>query len=350
MSAVFTGLSGGVDSAVSAALLKNQGYNVVGAFIKIWQPEFIECTWREDRLEAMRVAATLGIPFQEIDLSESYKQNVVEDMIKGYAKGITPNPDVLCNRHIKFGDFAAWAYKEGADKIATGHYARISEHKGRHSLLRGADSKKDQSYFLYSVEESTLARTLFPVGGMTKSEVRALARRSELPVAERPDSQGLCFVGDVTIPDFLSRFLPIASGPIIDMKGNVVGTHDGAALYTIGQRHGLSVRTTDPHGPIYYVVDIDTSSNTLRVSDDRAPAEKKTVELQDVHWIGEVPHTSFEAEVEARYREVPFRAQIEITKKHVRVDFAEPHIVARGQSLVIYIGERVLGGGIMSRF
>src|SRR3989344_4170581 len=237
MKRVFVGLSGGVDSAVSAALLKSKGYDVVGAFIKIWQPEFIECTWREDRLDAMRVAIVLG------------------------------------NHYIKFGDFLDWAESEGADRIATGHYARIQENNDLRSryLLRGRDVAKDQSYFLYALSEDVLARTLFPIGGMTKPEVRAKARHFNLPNAERSDSQGLCFVGEVSMKDFLARFISVESGPVLDMKGRIIGEHEGAALYTIGQRHGFKTEKGES-GVQYYVVSIHTKTNRLRVSTRREHA------------------------------------------------------------------------------
>ena len=196
MNKVFVGLSGGVDSAVSAALLKEAGYEVTGVFIKIWQPEFIECTWKDDRLDAMRVCAALDIPFRELDLSEQYKKEVVEKMVADYARGVTPNPDVLCNAEIKFGAFAAWAKREGAASIATGHYAQKKDAVGHFELLRAHDTAKDQSYFLYRLTQADLSRALFPIGGMEKSEVRAQAKRFKLPVADKPDSQGLCFVGE----------------------------------------------------------------------------------------------------------------------------------------------------------
>ena len=346
MKTVFVGLSGGVDSAVSAALLKEAGHTVVGAFIKIWQPEFIECTWKEDRLDAMRVAAALNIPFMEIDLSESYKKNVIEDMLKGYAGGITPNPDILCNTYIKFGDFANWAFENGAEMVATGHYARVEERNGTRALLRGSDSDKDQSYFLYRIEPSILMRTLFPLGNLHKGDVRALARTFNLPNAERPDSQGLCFVGHITMKDFLRRFISVESGSVVDMKGAVIGSHEGAALYTIGQRHGFTVHATS--GRTHYVVDVDIAANTLHVSEERADAEKGTVDIEAMHWLGETPASPFEAEVQTRYREKPVRAGMEQMKEGLRATLAEPHLVSPGQSAVLYDGERVLGGGIIT--
>lgn len=343
MSTVFVGLSGGVDSAVSAALLKQQGHSVVGAFIKIWQPEFTECTWREDRLDAMRVAAHLDIAFREIDLSEEYKGEVVEGMIADYARGVTPNPDVLCNRSIKFGHFANWAREEGADMIATGHYARIMvDLVGRPwHLQRGIDTNKDQSYFLYRLTQSDLAHTLFPVGGIPKSEVRALAKRFKLPVAEKHDSQGLCFVGDVSLPEFLARYIPLRTGPVVDRAGVVIGEHQGTALYTIGQRHGFTVNAVEPH----YIIGIDPKNNTVRASPHKEDAARYSVSLTDVHWIGTTPTLPLEVEVQARYREEPVAARLFTDD---RVEFSQPHIATPGQSLVVYQGERCLGGGVIS--
>lgn len=352
MQTVFVGLSGGVDSAVSAALLKEQGYNVVGAFIKIWQPEFTECTWKEDRLDAMRVCVALGISYKEIDLSEEYKKNVVEEMIAEYAKGITPNPDVLCNRHIKFGPLWNWAKENGADLLATGHYAQTgscldlrSPDIEKPTLLRGIDAGKDQSYFLYQLNESDLSHVLFPVGGMKKTEVRAKAQVLDLPVARKSDSQGLCFVGEVSIKDFLKRFIPVEVGPVLDMKGNKIGEHEGAALYTVGQRHGFSA-----HGDVpYYVVAVEAASNTLRVSKHREDAARSKVILTDVHWVGSIPSFPFTVDVQARYHETPVRAEISKLNEKIHVKFSEPHIAAPGQSLVIYDGECCLGGGVISR-
>ena len=347
MRKVFVGLSGGVDSAVSAALLKEGGHDVVGAFIKIWQPEFIECTWREDRLDAMRVAAALGIPFREIDLSEEYKKEVVDSMVADYKRGITPNPDVLCNRSIKFGHFLRWALAEGADYIATGHYANIQYERLTKSFIlkRGIDATKDQSYFLYQLEQNDLSHTLFPVGEFTKSQVRAQARRFGLPVATKPDSQGLCFVGDVSMRDFLARFIEVEPGAVVDIDGKEIGQHEGAALYTIGQRHGFTVRgSSTGHAP-YFVTAIDVSRNLVKVSHERADATRKEVTIENMHWVGRTPSMPFPANVQARYRETPVGANVKGTGASVVVNFSQPHIAAPGQSLVIYDEEHCLGGG-----
>ncbi len=346
MRKVFVGLSGGVDSAVSAALLKKQGYEVVGCFIKIWQPEFIECTWREDRLDAMRVAASLSIPFREIDLSDEYKREVVDTMARDYAHGITPNPDVLCNEKIKFGSFAQWAYASGADMIATGHYARIrtnNDLRNRYILERAKDVSKDQSYFLYRLNQGDLARVLFPVGGYSKSRVRSLAKSFNLPVADKPDSQGLCFVGDVSLQEFLARFIPLTSGAVLNMKGEVIGEHNGAALYTIGQRHGYTVHKSTSTGA-HYVVSVDTKHNTVTVSENRSDAERKIAYLEHVHWIGHISKFPLATSVQARYRETTGTATIQEENGRIVVRTKEPHIFSPGQSLDIYKADTCLGG------
>ncbi len=353
MKKVFVGLSGGVDSAVSAALLKEQGFDVVGVFIKIWQPEFTECTWARDRLDAMRVCVALGIPFREIDLSREYKQEVVKRMINEYSLGITPNPDVLCNGRIKFGSFLKFAERKGADWIATGHYARIAQVKSQKpkakslELLRGKDRGKDQSYFLYLLNQDDLARTLFPVGGLEKREVRELARKFNLPVAEKSDSQGLCFVGEVSMKDFLSRFIQLKKGAVLNIEGAVIGVHDGAPLYTIGQRHGFSVKQKNGNREPYYVAKIDARANTITVTTRLEDAMRTSATLNDVHWISESPSLPAEAMTQSRYRETPIKSSIVKNGERIIVSFSEPHIASPGQSLVIYDGDRCLGGGII---
>lgn len=343
MSTVYVGLSGGVDSAVSAALLKEQGYNVVGAFIKIWRPEFIDCPWQRDRIDAMRVCAALEIPFKEIDLSDKYKKTVIDDMIANYARGITPNPDVLCNRHIKFGAFAKWAFAQGADFVATGHYAQTSCQGDTLTLKRGKDINKDQSYFLWQLTEADLKRVLFPVGGYTKPEVRKLAQKFNLPVAAKKDSQGLCFVGDVTMRDFLAHYLPLERGSVLDEQGKVVGEHDGAALYTLGERHGFRISSKSAHETPHFVTAIDTGRNTITVSPDTSKAARTSVKLIDSNWFS-LPTASARYAAQARYRETPVACTIEGNT----VIFEKPHLAPPGQSLVIYDGDKVIGGGIIA--
>lgn len=344
MKKVFVGLSGGVDSAVSAALLKERGYEVTGVFIKIWQPEFIECSWREDRLDAMRVAATLGIPFSEIDLSDAYKKEVVERMVASYQGGVTPNPDVLCNTMIKFGAFMQWALGEGADMVATGHYAQAQSGK----LLRGKDETKDQSYFLHELSSTQLEQIIFPIGALEKSVVRRKAAAFNLPVAQKPDSQGLCFVGDITLPDFLSHYMGLSPGAVLDERGAPIGAHDGAMRYTIGQRHGFrlfAARGAVPH----FVVNSDAAHNTITVSPNRHAGDASAVEIQHMHWIDKQPSLEREYLVQTRYREAPVRAVLTLEADALRCTFREPHLASPGQSLVVYAGDECLGGGAISR-
>ncbi len=341
---VYVGLSGGVDSAVSAALLKERGQSVVGVFIKIWQPEFTECTWREDRLDAMRVCAALDIPFRELDLSEEYKKDVVDAMVRDYGKGLTPNPDVLCNRVVKFGAFAAWARSQGAGAIATGHYAQKKDEGGHVELARAHDAAKDQSYFLYTLKQTDLIRATFPVGELLKEEVRKEAIRLDLPVARKPDSQGLCFVGEVSMRDFLARYLPIAPGPVRTRAGKVIGEHEGAALYTIGQRHGFSTGGVAPH----FVVGVDVAKNIVFVSPRREDAARASVVLEQVSWVYREPRSDQALLAQARYHEVPVGAKVAKKGEHYVVTFDTPHIAAPGQSLVVYDGDVCLGGGTIT--
>lgn len=340
MSRIFVGLSGGVDSAVSAALLQKEGHEVVGAFIKIWRPEFIECTWREDRISAMRVTAHLGIPFTEVDLSEEYKEAVIDETVAAYESGITPNPDVLCNRSIKFGAFREWALREGADYIATGHYAEVSHENGTR-LFRGKDPSKDQSYFLCHVVAEDLANALFPIGHLEKSEVRSIARELNLPNAARPDSQGLCFIGGIDMKEFLSALIPMKAGTVLNVNGEPIGVHDGAALYTPGQRHGFLLRKEKkPH----YVTRTDVSANTITVSIERDDACRTQIPVHHANWIGE-PRSEIGAQV--RYRERAHECTLTQAEGVLIATFREPVLAAPGQSIAFYNGNELLGGGII---
>ncbi len=354
---VFVGLSGGVDSAVSAALLAKEGYDVTGVFIRIALPGY-PCKTGEDKIEAMRVAAHLEIPFLELDLSKEYKEEVFANTIGEYKKGRTPNPDALCNRQIKFGAFYDFARAHEAEYIATGHYARVvlqnsplrrdkqapdSSAESFVSLLSGTDTEKDQSYFLWAVPQEVLARTLFPVGGLHKKEVRALAEKFCLPNAQRRDSQGLCFLGDISIEDMLQKELAPKPGEVLDEKGQVVGSHEGAMLYTLGQRHGFTLFAQSPQTPSHFVIGKDIGRNTITVSTERFPGGARTtkIRLREVNWIGTAPA----GEVSARYR---YRQKLVAAKiEGDVVMLAEPHWVPEGQSLVLYQGERCLGGGVV---
>lgn len=337
---VFVGLSGGVDSAVCAALLKEEGYEVTGVFIRI-ALEGYPCSAGEDKISAMRVAAHLGIPFLSVDFSEQYKNEVFRTAVSEFSRGLTPNPDTLCNQKIKFGHFWEFARSRGADHIATGHYAQTKNGM----LFAGADSEKDQSYFLWMVPEATLKRTLFPVGGLIKREVRALAQKFNLPNAARPDSQGLCFLGDITIEEMLQKELQPTPGNILDENGAVVGQHQGAALYTLGQRHGFTLAAQSPETPPHFVVGKNLAANEVTVSARRYPQEKsKTkIKLREVNWVGACPSGAYHARF--RYRGALIPAELEAEKNEVTLD--EAQYVPEGQSLVLY--EMPLGAGAAMR-
>jgi tRNA-specific 2-thiouridylase len=366
---VYVGMSGGVDSSVSAALLKEQGFNVTGVFIKVWSPDWMECTWKEDRLDAMRVAAKLDIPFKTIDLEAEYKKEVVDYMISEYKIGRTPNPDVMCNRFVKFGGFFDWAINDGADYVATGHYAQVrefpisnfqfpnSENQNlkpeTYCMLSGLDQNKDQSYFLWTLTQRELSKTLFPVGGFEKSKVRELARKFELPTAEKKDSQGLCFIGKVDIEDFLSHYVDKKKGKVIDVDGNVIGEHDGALFFTLGKRHGFTITKKTSDDAPYYVIAKDLEKNTITVShkslEGHLSIEKKDIDIASTNWISSEPVLG--KKYTARIRHLGDLEKCTLSmlgSMQARFVFDNPLIVASGQSVVVYDGEMCVGGGIVS--
>ncbi len=338
---VYVGMSGGVDSSVTAALLQQQGYDVTGVYMKNWSrdlPGFV-CPWQEDYQDAKRVAVQLGLDFKMYDFETQYRQKVVDYMVAEYRAGRTPNPDIMCNQEVKFKLFLETALADGADLIATGHYARIQD--GR--LLAGLDPAKDQSYFLYRVTEEALKKSLMPIGELTKPEVRKLAKKLGLATADKKDSQGICFVGKVGIKEFLLNELgPQPPGPIVDQTGKQIGEHDGAIFYTIGQRHGLNVGGGLP----YYVARKDMAANTIYVTTD---LDDKTLwtgetELEAPHWINQPPASAKNYKARLRYRG-PLVA-CTINDKKLRLEESQRGLAA-GQSAVIYDGDRVLGGGII---
>lgn len=345
---VFFGLSGGVDSAVSAALLQQQGYEVTGVFIRIVIPGY-PCTAGADKIEAMRVAAHLDIPFLELDLSKEYGKQVFRPSIGEFKEGKTPNPDVLCNREIKFGKFFEFARSCGADLIATGHYARLVSEK----LFTGADSEKDQSYFLWAVPETVLRYTLFPVGNLKKTHVRALARRFGLPNAARKDSQGLCFLGPISMQDMLTHELSPKPGNVLDEAGVIIGSHQGTLLYTLGERHGFVLFAQTPEMPPHFVIAKDIAQNTITVSTSRFPrdASKTRIMLRDCNWIGVVPSRRYQARFRYRQTLIPAeldRSDFRGSQTCPTITLLEPHYVPMGQSLVLYDSTRCLGGGIVA--
>lgn len=343
---VFVGMSGGVDSSVTAALLKEQGYDVTGVYMKNWSqdlPGFV-CPWKEDYQDAKRVAVQLGIPFKMYDFEKEYRERVVDYMIDGYRQGLTPNPDIMCNQEVKFRLFLDTARSEGADFIATGHYARI--HDGQ--LLTGLDSNKDQSYFLYRATEDALRHSLMPVGELTKPHVRELAHKYRLYTADKKDSQGICFVGKVGIREFLEQFVETTPGKIIDQHGVVIGEHDGALFYTIGQRHGLDVGGGLP----YYVVGKDMDKNEVYVTTDLQDERlwRREIQLTALHWINEPPVEGETYMLRTRYRAELVGVESFTVADDGTYTFVlggDVRAITPGQSAVLYQDNRVVGGGIV---
>jgi tRNA-specific 2-thiouridylase len=354
MAKVLVGLSGGVDSAVAAALLVEQGHEVAAGYMKNWiNDEGIpgECPWEQDIEDARAVARKLGIEFRVIDLIDSYRDRIVHYLIEGYRSGITPNPDVWCNREMKFGIFLDYALAQGFEFVATGHYARkrtLSD--GAPAILRGADPNKDQSYFLALMTREQVAHAMFPTGEMLKPEVREVARRFNLPVAEKKDSQGICFLGQVKMSDFLRHYLPDSPGEIVDAGGKVLGEHRGLHLYTLGQRKGHGV-ASPRDGMAYVVVGKDPEKNRLIVGWDTADAvglytRECTVGMLSA--INEPLETKRLVEAQPRYRAKAEPALIEpIDGGRVRLRFRHPQrAIAPGQICAFYDGGRLLGGGV----
>lgn len=393
---VVVGLSGGVDSSVAAQLLLNQGYEVIGLFMKNWHDDSVtisdECPWLEDSNDALLVAEKLGIPFQTVDLSEEYKERIVNYMFKEYEAGRTPNPDVLCNREIKFDIFLKIALELGADFVATGHYCRKEtlevDGKQVHRLLAGKDPNKDQSYFLCQLSQEQLSKALFPIGELLKSEVRKIAAEHELVTAEKKDSQGLCFIGKVRLPDFLQQQLKPKKGliyeidathsvynnPISDKQGEdlwreeatsirytpqmgkKVGEHDGAHFFTIGQRKGLNVGGTKE--PLF-IIDTDVKENIIYTGqgNQHPGLYRKTLLVQpdDIHWVREDLRLKngeqMEVQARIRYRQPLVHAVLHQTNSGLFVRFEAPQsAITEGQFVAWYQGEELLGSGVISKF
>ncbi|MFA6446477.1 MAG: tRNA 2-thiouridine(34) synthase MnmA [Candidatus Paceibacterota bacterium] len=369
---VFVGMSGGVDSSVSAYLLKKAGYDVTGVFIKVWQPDFIECTWKEDRLDAMRVAAQLDIPFITFSAEAEYKKHVVDYMIGEYMVGRTPNPDVMCNKYVKFGAFFDFAMKNGADFVATGHYAR----KGKDSrdrtqdsrknekypeskimnresanLLISTDPDKDQSYFLYQITQKQLSKTLLPIGHLNKGDVRKIAKKAKLFTADKKDSQGLCFIGKVDMKDFLKEFIKTKPGKVLNKNGEIVGSHDGAELYTIGQRHGFTILKKTSIESRFFVIARDVKKNTLTISDKETRQGQITgLILENLNWLsGQIPNMNKGYTCQIRYHGEYIKCRIINDNRLIKVLFDKAQdFISLGQSCVVFDNEICLGGGIIN--
>jgi tRNA-specific 2-thiouridylase len=395
MKRVIVGLSGGVDSSVTAYLLKEQGYEVIGLFMKNWHDDSVtisdECPWLEDSNDALIVADKLGIPFQTVDLSEQYKERIVDYMFNEYEKGRTPNPDVLCNREIKFDVFMKIALDLGADYVATGHYCRKEtikkDGKQIHRLLAGADGNKDQSYFLCQLSQEQLEKSLFPIGELTKPEVREIAAKADLITADKKDSQGLCFIGKVKLPDFLQQQLQPKEGVIVEISqekesyhkivptfatkveelayfaekytyqqtdGKVVGTHQGAHYFTNGQRKGLAVGgTIEP----LFVIETDVEENVIYTGQGKAHPGlyRRTLFVKDdeLHWVREdmglQPDESMEVMARIRYRQTLEKALIYKIDGGLYVDFENPQsAITEGQFVAWYIEDELIGSGVIS--
>lgn len=342
---VYVGMSGGVDSSVTAALLLQQGYDVTGVYMKNWTQDLpgFECPWKDDYQDAKRVAVQLDIPFKVFDFQTQYRQKVVDYMIAEYKVGRTPNPDIMCNQEIKFKLFLEAALEDGADLIATGHYARVQDGQ----LLTAANSDKDQTYFLYRVNEAALKRSQMPIGNFkTKAEVRAIAKKLGLATAGKKDSQGICFVGQVGIKEFLQQYVKTSPGDILDEEGKVLGQHEGSIFYTIGQRHGLNIGGGLP----YYVVGKDMAKNQVLVTTNLSDGRlwHKQIKLTDVHWINGQPDFNNTYQIRTRYRAPLVSGKLKMSGGKLAVSLAdEVRAITAGQSAVIYDGSRVVGGGII---
>jgi tRNA-specific 2-thiouridylase len=350
---VFVGVSGGVDSSVAAFLLKREGYKVVGAFIKTWQPNFIECTWRQERRDAMRVCAQLEIPFITIDAEKEYKEKVGEYMIEEYQQGRTPNPDVMCNKEVKFGIFLKKSLELGADFVATGHYAQRREGEKSIQLLRGVDSIKDQTYFLWTLSQEQLKYVLFPVGGFPKAKVREIAKKIGLFTARKKDSQGVCFLGEIDMKNFLSHYIQKKEGSVLNMQGETIGSHYGALFFTYGERHGFHINKKGPQDKPLYVVAKDIEKNTITVSEDISDRERfvdaQKITIAQTVWNHPIKNGGQYTAV-IRYNQEPQNCTVfyEQDKLVFVIEFSEPqHSFSPGQSVVVYDGEVCLGGGVI---
>ena len=356
MARIMVGLSGGVDSSAAAALLIEQGHEVVGGYMKNWINEEGlpgDCPWERDLEDAHAVAKALGIEFRVIDLIDQYRERIVEYLLEGYRDGVTPNPDVMCNREMKFGVFLDYALEQGFEAVGTGHYARRRERAdGTADLLRGADPNKDQSYFLAMMTQRQVQHARFPAGEMLKPEVREVARRFHLPTAEKKDSQGICFIGNIKMGDFLRHYVPDSPGEIVDLNGKVMGRHDGLHLYTLGQRKGHGV-ASPREGMAYVVVGKDALKNQLIVGWDEpgsAGLYAKRCTVGSLSWIREAVSDG-RAEVQPRYRANSEEVQVrEIEGGKLELEFTKAQrALTPGQICAFYDGGRLLGGGIFER-
>lgn len=351
---VIVGMSGGVDSSVSAWLLRSQGYEVEGLFMSNWdEDEDGYCTAAQDFQDARKVCDQIGIPLHKVSFAGEYRERVFAYFLEEYRAGRTPNPDILCNREIKFGVCFDYARRLGAEWVATGHYGRV-QHEPEPRLLKGLDAGKDQSYFLHAIDGQALARTLFPIGDLQKSAVREIARRETLPVFDKKDSTGICFIGERPFAQFLERYLPAQPGGIEDLSGHVLGQHRGLMYYTLGQRQGLRIggRAAAEESP-WYVAQKDLARNTLIViqGHDHPALLHSRLEASQLSWIaGRPPATEFRCTAKVRYRQADQPCAVEIVAERCRVRFdVAQRAVTPGQYVVFYADDVCLGGGVIDR-
>lgn len=353
MKTVVVGMSGGVDSSVAALLLKQQGYNVIGLFMLNWEEEDASgaCTAESDYADVRRVCSLLDIPYYSVNFAKEYQERVFAHFLAEYAAGRTPNPDVLCNREIKFGPFREYALSLGADYIATGHYCGIDHASdGRHYLLKAKDCGKDQTYFLNQVTQPQLANVLFPLADLDKGEVREIAERNGLATAKKKDSTGICFIGERNFRKFLSEYLPAKPGKILSLEGEEVGEHCGLMYYTLGQRRGLDLGGKKGESGRWFVVKKDLKDNILYVSHgDETPLYSSECRVNGLNWIGiDPPISPFECYAKFRYRQGEQKVTVIPQGDEVKVVFAEAQrAVTAGQYAVFYDDKRCLGGGVI---
>ncbi len=361
---VIVGMSGGVDSSVAALVLKEQGFDVSGIFMQNWEDDDEHCTIRQDYRDASAVCDRLGIELSTVNFAEEYWQGVFQHFLDEYAAGRTPNPDILCNREIKFKAFLEHAKSQGVESIATGHYARITTSRADNStgadtfqMLRGVDTNKDQTYFLYTLGQAQLKHTLFPVGELEKSAVRELARDAGFHLHGKKDSTGICFIGERKFRTFLSQYLPAKPGDMVTMDGSVIGRHNGLMYYTMGQRQGLGIGGLDNSDSApWYVLEKNLESNQLIVGQghDHPALFHTECNAHDLHWCADRPPAStFSCTAKTRYRQADVQSTVELTDNgsRLRIRFDQPvRAITPGQSLVLYDGQNCLGGGVISDF
>lgn len=355
MKTVVCGMSGGVDSSVAALLLKQQGYNVIGVFMKNWEEtdETGACTAEEDYFDVKQVCAKIGIPYYTVNFSKQYMDNVFQDFLDEYKKGRTPNPDVLCNREIKFGPFLEFANKIGADYIATGHYCGIEEKDGLFYLKKSKDKNKDQTYFLNQLSQAQLSKVLFPLENIEKPEVRRIAEEYDLTTAKKKDSTGICFIGERNFREFLKGYVGTKEGNIVTPQGKIVGKHIGLAFYTLGQRKGLNIGgRNDGNGKPWFVVDKKLETNELVVTQGEGEELMSNgLITYKVNWIPQTPkEKEFECMAKFRYRQSDQKVKVQITDSEIIVTFFEKQrAITPGQYVVFYKDDYCLGGGVIEK-